>query len=118
MTLLTADLPGTGGILRAEPEDFVVEEVPAYLPCGEGEHLYLWVEKRGLTTPEAARVLALHAGVRDRDVGSAGLKDKRAVTRQHFSLVLRDGARFEGFEAPGLRVLRVSRHTNKLRTGH
>jgi len=116
--LLTALLPGTGGILRAQPEDFLVEEVPAYEPSGAGEHVYLWVEKRGLTTADAARLLARHAGLRERDVGIAGLKDKRAVTRQYFSLALRDASRFEGFEAPGLRVLRVDRHANKLKTGH
>lgn len=115
---LTAGLPGTGGLLRAQPEDFRVEELPAYLPQGAGEHVYLWVEKRGLTTPDAARLLARHAGLRDRDVGYAGMKDKRAVTRQWFSLALKDAARFEGFSAPGLAVLEVARHANKLKTGH
>ena len=115
---ITAALPGTGGILRAQPEDFAVEEIPAYEPVGSGEHVYLWVEKRGLTTADAARVLAKQAGLRDRDVGYAGLKDKRAVTRQYFSLCLRDAEKFRDFEAPGLKVLRVSRHANKLKTGH
>ena len=49
--------------LRATPETFVVEEIPAYLPAGEGEHTYLWIEKRGLTTPEAVRRLARALGV-------------------------------------------------------
>ena len=115
---VTASLPGTGGLLRAQPEDFVVEELPAYLPSGSGEHVYLWVEKRGLTTLDAARLLAQHAGLRDCDVGVAGLKDKRAVTRQWFSLALKDDARFVGFSAPGLTVLSVARHGNKLKTGH
>lgn len=118
LPFLTHALPGTGGLLRAQPEDFVVEELPAYLPSGAGEHLYLWVEKRGLTTQEAARLLARHGGVRERDVGTAGLKDKRAVSRQWFSLPVKDGAPFEGYAAPGLLVLAVSRHGNKLRTGH
>jgi tRNA pseudouridine13 synthase len=118
LPFVTASLPGTGGLLRAQPEDFVVEELPAYVPSGTGEHVYLWVEKRGLTTLDAARVLAGHAGLRDRDVGIAGLKDKRAVTRQWFSLALKDDARFLGFTAPGLTVLSVARHGNKLKTGH
>ncbi|MGZ3479586.1 MAG: tRNA pseudouridine(13) synthase TruD, partial [Myxococcaceae bacterium] len=54
---LTAGLPGTGGRFRATPEDFEVEELPAYLPSGQGEHLFLWIEKVGLDTPEAARRL-------------------------------------------------------------
>ncbi|HEX8705226.1 MAG TPA: tRNA pseudouridine(13) synthase TruD, partial [Myxococcaceae bacterium] len=49
---LTADVPGCGGGFKLVPEDFEVEEVPAYLPSGEGEHLYLWVEKRGRDTRE------------------------------------------------------------------
>ena len=46
--LLTADLPGCGGVIRLRDDDFEVEEVPSYEPCGEGEHLYLWIEKRGM----------------------------------------------------------------------
>ncbi len=115
---LTADLEGTGGALRAVEEDFRVEEVPAYLPLGSGEHVYAWVEKRGLTTAEAVRVLAKQAALRDRDIGYAGLKDKRAITRQWFSLPLRDAAPLRGFQVEGLSVLELSRHGNKLRPGH
>ena len=60
---LTAGLPGTGGRLRASPEDFEVEESPAYLPSGQGEHLFLWVEKVGLDTPDAARRIASALGL-------------------------------------------------------
>ena len=42
---LTANLPGIGGVLKERLEDFIVEEIPAYLPSGAGEHLYLWIEK-------------------------------------------------------------------------
>jgi len=69
--------------------DFEVEEVPAYLPSGEGEHLFLWVEKRGVSTPEAAKRLARTLGLTDRDVSWAGLKDKMAVTRQFFCVPAR-----------------------------
>ena len=56
--LLTADLPALGGSLGPDPEDFVVEEVPAYLPSGTGEHVYLRVKKRRMTTRDAAIALA------------------------------------------------------------
>ena len=75
--LLTADIPGTGGTLRAQPEDFEVEELPAYEPSRSGDHLFLWVEKRGRTTREVAQFLARALGIGERDVGFAGLKDKR-----------------------------------------
>lgn len=116
LPLLTADLPGTGGEARVAPEDFEVEEVPAYLPAGVGEHLYLWVEKRDLTTAEAARMLAQALGENPRDVGYAGQKDRRAVTRQWFSILTkRDDVTIDD---PRLRVLDVKRHGNKLRLGH
>jgi tRNA pseudouridine13 synthase len=116
---LTATLPGTGGRLRAAPEDFEVEELPAYLPSGEGEHLYLWVEKVGLDTAEAARRIASALGLELADVSWAGLKDRVAVTRQWLSVPARAEASLPAFESrPELRVLAHARHGNKLRVGH
>jgi tRNA pseudouridine13 synthase len=121
--LVTATLPGIGGRLRSRPEDFEVEEVPAYLPSGDGEHVWVWIEKRGLTTPMAAERLAAAAGVPVRDVGWAGMKDRHAVTRQWLSLPppatpeLVASLSSDG-DGGGLRVLQATRHKNKLRTGH
>jgi tRNA pseudouridine13 synthase len=117
--LLTPELPGTGGSVRLSEEDFRVEELPLYEPSGTGEHLYLTVEKKGRTTPEVAREIARALGVREREVGTAGLKDKRAVTLQRISVLSRaselEALRLSG---PGFRVLEAKRHQNKLRTGH
>ena len=85
LSYFTADLPGTGGELRSDPADFEVEEIPAYAPTGEGSHVFAWIEKRGLTTFQAMRALAGAVGVHERDVGSAGMKDRHAVTRQVLS---------------------------------
>jgi tRNA pseudouridine13 synthase len=108
-------------MFKQVPEDFEVEELPAYLPSGEGPHLYLLVEKRGCTTAEVARALAQAYAVRERDVGYAGLKDRHAVTRQWFSLMTeRDGALPLAVDSPGaaeVKILTASRHGNKLRTG-
>lgn len=117
---LTSDLRGIGGVIKARPEDFLVDEEPLYQPCGEGEHIYLYIEKRDLTTPQAAEILAKHFGVERRAVGYAGLKDKRAVTRQVFS-VHTPGRSFEEFpeiDHPRLSTLWADMHTNKLRLGH
>jgi len=100
------------------PERFVVEEIAAYEPCGAGEHTFLWIEKRGLTTPDAVRRLAAVLGVDARDVGYAGLKDRHAVTRQWVSVPRVDDARAVEIADPDLRVLRAVRHGNKLRVGH
>jgi tRNA pseudouridine13 synthase len=114
----TGDLPGSGGTLRASPEDFRVDEVPAYLPSGAGPHLYLRVEKRGRTTPDVLRALARALGVPERDAGYAGLKDRDAVTTQWLSFPAAKDPDPASLEGPGLRVLELSRHANKLRTGH
>ena len=117
--LLTGDLPGTSGIVRVSEEDFRVEELPLYEPSGTGEHLYLTVEKRNRTTQEVAREIAQALGARERDVGTAGLKDKRAVAVQRISVATRasvdDACRIQG---AGFRVLSAARHGNKLRPGH
>ena len=115
----TGELPGTGGALRCRLEDFEVEEVPAYSPTGEGDHVFAWIEKRGETTLAAMRSLAAAVGAQLRDVGSAGLKDRHAVTRQMLSFpppVTPEA--LLAANLPGVRVLAATRHPHKLRTGH
>lgn len=82
----TRDLPGIGGRLRASPQDFVVEEIPLYLPVDSGQHLYVNLTKEELTTPEVQTRLERLFELRRGDVGFAGLKDKFARTTQTFSL--------------------------------
>jgi len=115
---VTAGLPGSGGTLKASPEDFRVDELPAYLPSGAGPHLYLLVEKRGRTTRDVLRELAGRLGVAERDAGCAGLKDREAVTTQWLSFPVARDPEPGSLAGAGLRVLQVSRHANKLRTGH
>ena len=100
------------------PERFVVEEIAAYEPVGEGEHTFLWLEKRGLGTMDAVRRLARLLDVDPRDVGYAGLKDRNAVTRQWISVPRVDPERARQVSEPDLAVLAATRHGNKLRTGH
>jgi tRNA pseudouridine13 synthase len=116
--MLTSALPGTGGYIRKELEDFIVDEVPAYLPCGTGDHLMVRVEKRGLTTDAVAQALAQLAGVPSREVGYAGKKDKYAVTRQWFSLPQCTPEQLLDAEGEGWQVLEAGLHGNKLRLGH
>ena len=114
---LTGGLPGTGGRLKDMPEDFRVEEVPAFAPTGTGEHLWLWVEKRGRETAEVARALARAAGVDMREVGYAGLKDRQAVTRQAFTVPWRAAGLPGDLGLEGVQVLRTERTERKLRAG-
>ena len=77
---LTASVPGIGGTIRSTPDDFQVRERPLYLPCGEGEHLYLRITKRGLGTPQLVLHLSSVLGIKARAIGVAGLKRMRCET--------------------------------------
>ncbi len=115
---VTAHLPGTGGSIRTSPDDFVVVEIPSYLPSGEGAHAYAHVEKRGLTTQDIVSALA-DAGVPRSAVGYAGQKDKHSVARQWFSVPVAHEHAIDALRAlDGASVLHTSRHRNKLGLGH
>jgi len=100
------------------PERFIVEEIPAYPPSGEGDHTFLWLEKRGLTTFDAISAVAMALGVSARDVGYAGMKDRHATTRQWLSVPKADPEAAQAIRLPELSVLAAARHPHKLRLGH
>jgi tRNA pseudouridine13 synthase len=116
--LLTPDLPGVGGRIKAELDDFVVEEIPAYEASGAGDHLYLWVEKRGVGPEFFARGIAQRINVPVGEVGTAGLKDRYAVSRQWVSVPARAEPNLAKIDGDGVTVLSVTRHANKLKPGH
>jgi tRNA pseudouridine13 synthase len=111
-------------LFRGDDDGFVVDEVPLYAPAGQGEHLYLHIEKRGMSTPDVWRRLRAVFGLKEVEIGTAGLKDARGITRQWLSVPARlveprlveDRAAVAG--ALGVTILAASRHGNKLRTGH
>ena len=110
--------PPASGVLRAEPEDFVVEEELGFAPAGGGAHLLLKVRKRNANTQWVARELTRLAGCRPADAGYAGLKDRRAVAVQWFS-VPRPRAAVDWWQLRGgeFEVLEVHEHTRKLPRG-
>lgn len=115
---LTEDVPGVGGSIRERVEDFVVEEEPAYEPSGKGEHTYVWIEKRGISTFDVINAMAADLDVPRQTISSAGLKDTHAVARQMLSLHFVDPDAVRDLEIENVKVLRVSKHRNKLRPGH
>lgn len=115
---LTAGIPGTGGTIKGSPEDFIVEEIPAYLPGGQGEHCFALVEKRGIATLEALRRLSKALGVQERDFGYAGMKDAIGVTRQYVSIPRVAPEKVLALQIPGIKILSANLHGNKLRLGH
>jgi tRNA pseudouridine13 synthase len=110
---------GARATLKHLNADFRVTELPLQLPCGEGEHLWLDVEKDGANTAFVAQQLAQAAGLQDRVVGYAVLKDRYAITRQWFSLYLPKGETpdLTALQHPEFKVLGQRRHVKKLRAG-
>jgi tRNA pseudouridine13 synthase len=111
--------PLGGGVLRSTPEDFEVEEILGFAAGGEGPHALLQVRKRGANTEWVARELARAAGVKPFDVGFAGLKDRHAVTTQHFTVPRgkRAAEEFIGLKGEGYEVLGAAPHRRKLPRG-
>jgi len=110
---------GAGATLKLLNEDFSVTELPLQLPSGEGEHIWLDIEKNGANTAFVAQQLAAAAGVQEWDVGYAGLKDRYAITRQWFSIYLPRGETpdLTLLRHPEFKVLSQGRHLKKLRPG-
>ncbi|MCE5258695.1 MAG: tRNA pseudouridine(13) synthase TruD [Chloroflexi bacterium] len=116
--IVTVDLPGVGGIVRLHPEDFYVEEIPAYSPSGSGPHTLFEIEKRGIDTFAAIRLISRELGESSRLIGSAGLKDANAVTRQHLSIEGVAPERLLNLHLPNVRILWAEKHRNRLKIGH
>ena len=111
--------PLTRAILRVTPEDFVVDEQIDIALSATGEHLWLQVRKRGVNTNFVARLLARAAGVPQRAVSYAGMKDRHAVTTQWFSVHLpgRETPDLTAALPPEIDVLAAHRHARKLQRG-
>lgn len=105
--------------IRTTPEDFRVDEIDAFAASGEGEHLLLTIEKRGLTTAEAVRRVTAWAGVAESAIGHAGLKDRHAVTLQRLSVWLpgRESPDPSALQDDALRIVEAHRHLRKLPRG-
>ncbi len=118
---ISTHLPGIQGRLRVRPEHFVVEEIPLYEPADEGEHTFLRITKREMTSTYVRDRLAQIFGVRKEDVGMAGLKDRHAVTTQTFSVPRvspEEALQRLQQEFPQVYVHWARRHRNKLKPGH
>ncbi len=119
LPLAFPDRPRVAARLKAIPEDFEVDEIPVYTPCGQGGHLFLWVEKRDVAGGDLLKRLAAELAIAPQDIGAAGTKDRRAVTRQWLSVPEECEDRLPWVrQLADIHILNVVRHGNKLRTGH
>ena len=98
--------------------DFVVEEIPLYEFSGEGEHLVLFVRKKNLSTLELVSMIARYLGIKNKEIGYAGLKDKHAMTKQYISLHKKYEEAMDGFNHESVKILSKTYHNNKLKIGH
>ncbi|MEI2265746.1 tRNA pseudouridine(13) synthase TruD [Erwinia sp. CGal63] len=111
--------PAASGVVKANPEDFVVIEDLGYRPDGDGEQVLVRIRKNGCNTRFVAEALAKFAKIHPRDVSFAGMKDRHAVTEQWFCLRVpgKETPDFAAFQLEGCEVLESARHRRKLRTG-
>ncbi|WP_259443190.1 tRNA pseudouridine(13) synthase TruD [Campylobacter peloridis] len=98
--------------------DFVVREKPLYEFSGKGEHLILHIQKKDLSTSEALRILSEQSGVKMRDFGYCGLKDKQGLTTQYISMPKKNEENLKNFKHDKMKILESFYHDNKLRIGH
>jgi tRNA pseudouridine13 synthase len=103
---------------KQSPRDFVVEEIPIYEFSGEGEHLILFIRKKNLTTNEMIGQIARYLGIKNKEIGYAGLKDKHAMTKQYISLHKKYEEALEGFNHDAIKIISKTYHNNKIRIGH
>lgn len=115
---ITPDLPGVGGVIKQEPEDFFVQEIPLYEPSGEGEHVYCEIEKTGKTTFDVINEIAARLNIPRYNIGYAGMKDANAVTCQFISIQGASDEDISALRIPDVTIKSAMRHTNKLRLGH
>ena len=105
-------------VFKQSARDFVVDEVPLYPFSGSGEHLILHVRKKNLSTWELISLLAKHLGIKEREFGYAGLKDKNAMTKQYISLPKKYERQLESFSHENVKILDKTYHKNKIHMGH
>lgn len=105
-------------VFSQNSRDFVVEEVPLYDFSNSGEHLILKIRKKGLSTWEMLEILSTHTGVKIRDFGCAGLKDKEALTYQYISVNKKFQNKIESFSHDQIKIIETTLHNNKIKKGH
>lgn len=111
--------PTATGVIKEQASDFIVEEVLGFDPCGEGEHVFLFIEKTNLNTADVCKRIAKHFKLPIRQITYSGLKDKNATTRQWLSFPwpIKKVLETHELEDAYLKILQTSRHQKKLRIG-
>lgn len=111
--------PLATGTMKLSPEDFKVDEILGFELTGEGEHLFMLVEKSNLTTEDIVKAIAQQTKYSPKAISYAGLKDRQALTTQWLSLHCpgEDIANVNELSGSGWRILDSTRHLKKLKIG-
>ena len=104
--------------IKSVPEDFIVFEVPKYVASGFGNHIYLWLRKRDISGGDLLRVLSGALKIDQKLIGTAGTKDRRAVTYQWVSIPREYAWRLRFIDHPDISILKIVPGSNKIKTGH
>ena len=110
---------GIGGEIRTINEDFYVEEIPETPPSGEGPNTWIWIEKNGRTTLDVVLDIARELKINRKQMGFAGMKDKRALTRQWICISNKTPEEIQGLEDKlhNVKIINIVPHQKKLRMG-
>lgn len=110
--------PMATGVLRQQVSDFQVVETLNFEPCGDGDHVYLFIEKRDSNTEFVARMLGKFCQLPIKEIGYAGLKDRRAITRQWFSVYApHSDPDWSQLQNDEFSIVQVTRDQKKLKRG-
>lgn len=109
--------PEARGTIKAAVEDFQVSEIAGFELDGEGEHVFLFIEKRGLNTLELVNMVARQLSVAPAKIGYAGLKDRHAITRQWLSVWHPAPLESQRLVSDKFQVIKSGRHHCKLKRG-
>jgi tRNA pseudouridine13 synthase len=117
--VLTNTKPVASGVLKQQPEAFAVTEQLGWEPLGEGEHISLWVSKKGKNTRYVLSEIARYSNIQERNISYSGMKDKQALTTKWFSLHVpgKQNIAWTNFAVDGVSIDKVVRHNRKLRRG-
>ncbi len=116
----TLNTVSASGVIRTYPKDFQVTELNDIELSGEGEHLWLYIEKTNSNTDWVAKQLSNICQVPRRQVSFAGQKDRIAITKQWFSIQLpkiEDQDKIQAALPDEIVILKSKKHSKKIKIG-
>ena len=111
--------PIGSAVFKCFAEDFRVDEILGFLPTDTGQHLFLEIEKRDISTISLLQTLIHRSQFPRKCFGYSGLKDRKAVAVQWISVDLsgRISPNWRLLLPRGCRLLSERRHQRKLQVG-